>query len=100
MIGRDPITIHYTVDGEGAEQTVYGTVVTEQPAGELAPFSGGLVFKNFYRLILPASLDMAAVGGHGMVTFGTLTRRLDSAITAHYSHGGRLHHYEAIVSGE
>ena len=42
MIGRDPITIHYTVDGEGAEQTVYGTVVTEQPAGELAPSSGGL----------------------------------------------------------
>ena len=98
MIGRDRITIHYTRDGEDADQVVYGTVVTEQSAGELVPFSTALVYKNLYRLILPASLDMAAVSGKGRVTFGSRTVRLETAITPSYAHG-RIHHYEAVVRG-
>ncbi|MEZ5202730.1 MAG: hypothetical protein R2742_16175 [Micropruina glycogenica] len=98
MIGRDPITIHYRDDGEDAEQTVYGTIVTEQ-TGELSPFGGVMVFKSLYRLILPASLDMAAVGGKGMVTVGTRTMRLETAITPSYMHG-RIHHYECVVCAE
>ncbi|OMC09226.1 hypothetical protein [Mycolicibacterium fortuitum] len=97
MIHRDRITIHFKRDdGEDAEQVVYGTVVTEQSAGTLEPFGQGLVYKNVYRLILPASLDMDAVGGKGMVSFGDRTARLETAITPSYVHG-RIHHYEAIV---
>jgi hypothetical protein len=96
VIHRDRITVHSKRDGQDVEQVVYGTVVTEEAAGELTQFGAGLVFKSFYRLILPASLDLAGARDIS-VSWGTRTKtRLESAITPSYLHG-RVHHYEGIV---
>ncbi|MFS0898926.1 hypothetical protein [Mycolicibacterium litorale] len=99
MIGRDRITINFRRKADNTEfsRSYYGTVVTERLDGKLEPFGGKLVFSNFYRLILPRTLNVSDASIM-TVSFGTREHaRLDSAITPVYDARGGIRHYEAIV---
>lgn len=100
MTGRDRIVVRWkNRDGDPVEKVVYGIVVTEHLDGKLEPLATRLVFQNFYRLIMPRTLDLTGSGaGSITVSFHNRTNvRLESAITPVYDGRGRVHHYEGVV---
>lgn len=97
MIGRDKIVVNVRRDGVTESLTVYGTVVTEQVDGKLEALGNSLVFSNFYRLILPHTLDLSGVSVVS-VDFGTkVGARLETPLVRVYDGRGRVHHYEGVV---
>lgn len=97
MIGRSRITINFRRDGVPISRVVYGIVTTEHLDGKLEPFASSLVFQNFYRLIIPRSLDLHPAQ-NVTVSFGERTNvRLETPITPVYDAHGRIRHYEAVV---
>lgn len=99
MIGRDKITINFRRKSDNTEfsRTYYGVVVTDQVDGKLEPLSASLVFKNFYRLILPPTIDLSGASIVS-VDFGTkVGARLETAIVRVYDARGRVHHCEGVV---
>lgn len=104
MIGRDKITVNFRVNGDrgrvdGTEfsRVYYGVVITEQIDGKLEPFGSTLIFQNYYRLILPRSLDLSGASIVS-VDFGTkVGARLDKPFVRVYDARGRVRHWEAVV---
>ena len=97
MIGRDKITVEFQRAGVPETHEVYGRVVTEQVDGQLAPFGAQLVFVNFYRLIVPRTLDLTGATRIS-VSFGARTNvRLETPFVPIYDGRGRVRHYEATV---
>ena len=97
MLGRDPITFDFERDGEPQSVTVYGTVLTEQLDGKLEPFGGSLLFKNYFRLILPRTFDIMPARCI-TVSFADRTgEQLEKPIVAVFDGRGRVHHFECVV---
>ncbi|PND58128.1 hypothetical protein CRM90_09075 [Mycobacterium sp. ENV421] len=94
MIGRDKIVVNFCDEGRNDfSRTYYGVVVTEQRAGQFDPFN----VVNFYRLILPRSLDRIG-GSIKSVDFGTkVGSGFATPIVPILDGRGRVHHYEATV---
>ena len=101
MLGRDKITLNCRDRVTNAEfsRVVFGTVVTHQLEGQIEPMSGRPVFANFYRLILPRTLDLTTTKIES-VGFGTKTSsfgRFENNLTPIYDARGRIRHYEGVV---
>ncbi|MCV7302639.1 hypothetical protein H7J93_23730 [Mycobacterium barrassiae] len=99
MLGRDKITINFSEGRTGPRfsRTVYGTIVTEHLDGKLQPFSNVLVFLNYYRLILPRTLDLSG-GNIVTVDFGTkVGARFETPPVRVYDARGRVRHWEGVV---
>ncbi|WP_199255404.1 hypothetical protein [Mycolicibacterium mengxianglii] len=104
MLGRDKITVHFRDRSTNAEfsRTVYGTVVTEQLDGKVVePMPGRPVFANFYRVIVPRSVQTAlAVASVTSIDFAgreTAYSRFENGLTPIYDGRGRVRHYEGVV---
>ncbi|RUP03033.1 MAG: hypothetical protein EKK34_22105 [Mycobacterium sp.] len=97
--GRDRMVVRWkNADGDPVERVVHGVVVMDQLDGKLEPFASRLIFANYYRLILPRSLNLPERASAITVSFRDKTNaRPESAITPVLDARGRIHHYEVIV---
>lgn len=103
MIGRDRIVVRWTnVDGDPVEKIVYGVVVNETMDGKLSTFGPPAPFGrspvNYYRLILPRTINFTGSTKDTLVSFRSYTEvRLETPIVRVLDGRGRVHHYEAVV---
>lgn len=102
MLGRDKITLNLRNRETGTEfsRVVYGSVVTEQLNGEaVEPMTGRPVFANFYRVIVPRTVDLsgADVRSIDFADRRGARSRFEVGLTPIYDARGRVRHYEGIT---
>lgn len=98
MIGRDRVVVRWkNADGDPVEKVLAGRVITEQQDGKLEPLGGRLHFVNFYRLLMPHSLDLSGAR-EITVSFKNRTNvKLETPIVPVYDGRGGIRHYEGVV---